>query len=62
VAPQREWFENDYYKTEKGRTLKNTTDYLTDLQLLAAGKPVEWKLGKENVGPSKVHIYWDWAE
>ena len=54
--------ENDYYQNEKGRKLKNTTDYLFDLQLQAGGQPVEWKLGKENVGQSKVHIYWDWAE
>ena len=54
--------ENDYFKNEKGRRAKNTTDYLADIQLLAGGKPVEWKLGNENVGPSKVHIYWDWAE
>ena len=54
--------ENDYFNNEKGRRARNTTDYLADLQLLAGGKPVEWKLGNENVGPSKVHIYWDWAE
>lgn len=57
--------ENDYYATvvnDKPRKFKNTTDYLFDLQLLAGGQPVEWKLGNEVVGQSKVHIYWDWAE
>lgn len=54
--------ENEFIQTEK-RKIKNTTDYLADVQLLADGKPVPWTLGKENViGPTKVHIYWDGAE
>jgi hypothetical protein len=47
-----------------GRSLpaRNVTDYLADLQVEASGKPVEWKLAGENVGPSEIHMYWDWAE
>jgi hypothetical protein len=54
--------ENEYFKNEKGRRTKNTTDYLADLQLFADGKPVAWQLGNENKGQSQIHIWWDWAE
>ena len=54
--------ENEYFKNEKGRRTKNTTDYLADIRLSAAGQPVAWQLGNENKGQSQIHIWWDWAE
>ena len=58
--------ENDYFKNEKGRNVKNTTDYLADVQVAAAGQPVPWALGKEVINPateqSKIHMFWEWAE
>jgi hypothetical protein len=55
--------ETESVKVE-GRTvpLRNVTDYLADIQVVAGGKPQEWKLGGENVGPTDVHMYWDFAE
>ena len=46
----------------EGKKKKNVTDYLADLQVSAGGKPVEWKLGGENVGPTQTHMWWDFAE
>jgi hypothetical protein len=54
--------ENEFFKDEAGKNKKNTTDYLADLQLTAGGKPVEWKLGGENTGPSQTHYWWEYAE
>jgi hypothetical protein len=53
--------ENEYVQ-EGERKKKNTTDYLADIQVSARGKPVEWKLGGENVGPTQTHMWWDFAE
>ena len=53
--------ENEYIE-EDGRKKKNVTDYLADVQVSAGGKPAEWKLGGENVGPTQTHMWWDFAE
>jgi hypothetical protein len=55
--------ETERVKVE-GRAVpaRNVTDYLADIKVEAGGKPVEWKLAGENVGPSEIHMYWDWAE
>lgn len=50
------------YLEEDGKKKKNVTDYLVDLKLSAAGKPVEWKLADEHIGPSQTHMWWGWAE
>jgi hypothetical protein len=55
--------ESEYVKQEgKPRPTRNVADYLADLQVLAGDKPVEWKLGGENIGPSQVHMWWEFAE
>jgi hypothetical protein len=55
--------ETERVKVEgKSVLARNVTDYLADIQVEAAGKPVQWKLAGENVGPSEIHMYWDWAE
>jgi hypothetical protein len=55
--------ETERVKVE-GKTVpaRNVTDYLADIQVEAGGKPVQWKLAGENVGPSEIHMSWDWAE
>lgn len=53
--------ENEFVKTAD-REVKNTTDYLADIQVLGAGKPLTWQLGGEEPGKSEVHTYWNWAE
>jgi hypothetical protein len=53
--------ETEYFD-EGGRKKRNVTDYLADLQVSAGGKPLEWKLGGENVGPTQTHMWWDFAE
>jgi hypothetical protein len=53
--------ETEYFE-EDGKKKRNVTDYLADLQVSAGGKPLEWKLGGENVGPTQTHMWWDFAE
>ena len=54
--------ETEYFKNEAGRRTRNVTDYLADIQVSAGGKPQEWKLGGEHIGPSQTHLWWEWAE
>jgi hypothetical protein len=54
--------ENEFLKKPGGETVRNTTDYLAELQVLANGKPSLWELAGEQVGPGALHTYWDWAE
>ena len=54
--------ETEYFKNEAGRRTRNVTDYLADIQVHAGGKPQEWKLGGEHIGPSQTHLWWEWAE
>ena len=53
--------ETEYFD-DAGKKKRNVTDYLADLQVSAGGKPLEWKLGGENVGPTQTHMWWDFAE
>jgi hypothetical protein len=53
--------ETEYVKTPE-RNVRNTTDYLAELQLVANGKPVKWSLNGEQSGVDDIHTYWDWAE
>jgi hypothetical protein len=53
--------EAEYVKTAE-RTTRNVTDYLADVQVLAADKPVKWTLGGEEPGVDEIHAYWGWAE
>jgi hypothetical protein len=41
---------------------KNTTDYLVEIQVKAAGQSLAWDLGGEQPGPTEVHKWWDFAE
>jgi len=50
------------YVQDGERKKRNVTDYLADLQVSAGGKPLEWKLGGENIGPSQTHMWWEYAE
>ena len=53
--------ENEFVQDGE-RKKKNVSDYLADVQVLAGGKPTEWKLGGENIGPSQTHMWWEYAE
>ena len=54
--------ENEFFKKPGGETIRNTTDYLAELQVAAGGKVALWELAGEQVGPGALHTYWDWAE
>ena len=57
--------ETEYVTITRGgkeRKARNVTDYLADVQVLVNGKPVEWKLGGENLGQMQIQHYWDFAE
>jgi hypothetical protein len=55
--------ENEFFKKPGGgETVRNTTDYVAELQVTAGGKPALWELAGEQVGPGALHTYWDWAE
>ena len=55
--------ETEFEKNAKtGRLIRNTADYVVELQVLAADKPVTWTLGGEVPGETPIHTYWGWAE
>lgn len=45
-----------------GDPTKNTTDYVVEIQVKAAGKALKWELGGDHPGPTDLHIYWDFAQ
>lgn len=49
-------------EVEKIGADREVTDYLLDVSISAAGKPVKFELAGEHPGPTIVHDYWDWAE
>ena len=49
-------------EVEKVGDSREVTDYLFDVVVKAAGKPIKFELGGEHPGPTIVHDYWDWAE
>jgi hypothetical protein len=53
--------ENEFVK-QGDQSLRKTTDYLLDVRVTAAGKPLEWELGGEQTGPGTLHTYWEYAE
>ena len=53
--------ENEYVQDGEQK-LRKTTDYLVDVRVTAAGKPLEWELGGEQTGPGTLHTYWEYAE
>jgi hypothetical protein len=53
--------ENEYVQ-QGDQKLRKTTDYLVDVRVTAAGKPLEWELGGEQTGPGTLHTYWEYAE
>ena len=54
--------ETEFFKKPQGEPIRNTTDYLAELQVTAGGKVALWELAGEQVGPGALHTYWDWAE
>lgn len=54
--------ETEYFTKDNGRRSKNVTDYLADIRILSGDKPLEWKLGGEHIGPSQLHMWWEWAD
>jgi hypothetical protein len=57
--------ETEYVNVEKdgkSRRTRNVTDYLADLKLYVNKEPATWTLGGENIGPTQLHMYWDFAE
>lgn len=53
--------ENEFVKLPD-REVKNTTDYLADVQVLSGGKPLNWQLEGEETGVDDKHTYWNWAD
>jgi hypothetical protein len=49
-------------EAEKVGDAKKVTDYVAEVTVKADGKPVPWKLGGEEMGPSDIHAYWNFAE
>lgn len=55
--------ETEFQKGKNDRLVRNTTDYLAELQVNGAdSKPVTWKLGGEVPGETPLHTYWNFAE
>jgi hypothetical protein len=50
------------YVPDGDQKLRKVTDYLLDVRVQAAGKPLEWELGGEETGTSTLHTYWEYAE
>jgi hypothetical protein len=42
--------------------VNTVTDYLTDVKISAAGKPLTIELAGEHAHTSSKHVYWDWSE
>jgi hypothetical protein len=53
--------ETEYVK-QGDQALRKVTDYLLDVAVQAAGKPLEWELAGEVEGPGTLHTYWEYAE
>jgi hypothetical protein len=53
--------ETEFFKIDN-REVKNITDYLADIQVLADGKAQKWTLGGEQPGPDEIHVFWDFAQ
>ena len=54
--------ETELTKGKDGNPIRKTTDYLADVQLLAKGKPVKWRLEAEETGVDDIHRYWQYAD
>lgn len=52
--------ETEYIKGEQ--VTRKVTDYLADVEVVVAGKPLKWELGGEQTGPGTLHTYWEYAE
>jgi hypothetical protein len=71
TAVRVKMLENEYIKTPE-RDVKNTTDYLAEIVVTAAGKPLKWNLPdsaeQQSLGENvtriddDIHRFWDWAE
>jgi hypothetical protein len=62
VVVRVKMLETEYVKGENDAMNRKVTDYLTDVRVIADGKPLEWELGGEERGISALHTYWQYAE
>jgi hypothetical protein len=54
--------ETELIKKGGGEPVRNVTDYVAEVQVTAAGKPTQWEVDGEQVGPGALHTYWEWAK